>query len=257
LKRHLTYRLCGVIAALGAFAGAADAAGIATVVEVVNEGYRTPPGAGEISAAPRDELVQDEALRTAEESAIHVKFVDGSELNVEALSEVVLSDYVFDGKAGAGLINLNDGLFHFNSNGQDDQKLKLRTPVATIGIRGTEFLVHVDGTEATVVDILSGAVEAIPHGKGQPITCIAGQSILVLGPDQDALCGDLGSFTTAVGTRDDNDRPEPGHGGQNRQEKEKPAPDPEPSPDPDQDNEGGGSGGPITFVDEELEWDVG
>jgi hypothetical protein len=248
------------MSALGSLAAwDAGAAGIATVTDVINQGYRTPPGAGELPVAPADELVPSEALRTGADSAIEVKFVDGSELSVEALSEVVLSDYVFDPQVAAstGIINLNVGLFRFSSADLPDSGLQLKTPVATIGIRGTEFLVHVDGTEATVVDILSGAVEAIPHGKGQPITCIAGQSILVLGPDQDALCGDLGSFTTAVGTRDDNDRPEPGHGGQNRQEKEKPAPDPEPSPDPDQDNEGGGSGGPITFVDEELEWDVG
>ena len=71
-------------------------------------------------------------------SAIQVEFVDGSQLSVEQSSEMVLSDYVFDGTAAAGLINLNDGLFHFTSNGKPDQGVKLRTPVATIGVRGTE-----------------------------------------------------------------------------------------------------------------------
>jgi len=264
MKRNLAYQVCTVIAAVGALTGtalgSAQAAGIATVLDVVNEGYRTPPGAGEQDARPADELVQNEALRTEDESTIHVKFVDGSELSVESSSEVVLSDYVFDGKASAGLINLNDGLFHFNSNGQNDQGLKLRTPIATIGIRGTEFLVHVDGAEVTVVDILSGAVEAVPHGKGKAITCIAGQSILIAGPDQDALCGDIGSFTTAMGSRDDKDRPEPGHGGQDRQERpEKPKPDPEPDPDPDQGGEGENSGSNTLFIfeDEELDSAIG
>ena len=146
---------------------AANAAGIATVVDVVNEGYRTPPGADETAAKTADELVQNEALRTEEESVIQVKFVDGSELSVEQSSEMVLSDYVFDGSAASGLINLNDGLFHFTSNGNHDQGVKLRTPVATIGVRGTEFLVHVDGNDATIIDILSGAVSAKPHGTGQ------------------------------------------------------------------------------------------
>ena len=68
----------------------------------------------------------------------------------------------------AGLINLNNGLFHFKSNGNDDQGVKLRTPVATIGVRGTEFLVHVDGDDVTIVDILSGGVvgDAARHGQG-------------------------------------------------------------------------------------------
>ncbi|CAN0469412.1 unnamed protein product, partial [Phaeothamnion confervicola] len=176
LKRQLRYQLCSVIAGL-AFSGAAaltsaQAAGIATVTEVENEGYRTPPGREELFARRADELVQNEALRTDADSTIQVTFVDGSELSVEASSDVVLSDYVFDGKASAGLINLNDGVFRFASHGTDDQGVNLRTPVATIGIRGTEILVHVNGSDATIVDILSGAVEATPHGAGKAITCV-------------------------------------------------------------------------------------
>ena len=156
MKTRLAYQLSCVLAALAALPHPASAAGIATVTDVVNEGYRTPPGAGETAAKTADELVQNEALRTEEESTINVKFVDGSELSVEASSEVVLSDYVFDGSASSGLINLNDGLFHFTSNGNNDQGVNLRTPVATIGVRGTEFLVHVDGDQVTIVDILDG-----------------------------------------------------------------------------------------------------
>ncbi len=240
MKRQLAYQVFSVIAALGALSGAAQAAGIATVLEVVNEGYRTPPGAGETAAKAADELVPNEALRTEDESTIQVRFVDGSELSVESASEVVLSDYVFDGSAANGLINLNDGLFHFTSNGSPDQGVKLRTPVATIGIRGTEFLVHVDGNNATVIDILSGAVEATPHGSGQSIICYEGQSILVSGTDIDAMCGDIGSFTTAAGPESGGrDRPDPGHGGQDRPEKPKPEPEPEPAPEPEPEPEPG------------------
>ena len=238
MKRKLAYQVCYAIAAIWALPHAANAAGIATVVDVVNEGYRTPPGADETTAKTADELVQDEALRTEKESVIQVKFVDGSELSVEQSSEMVLSDYVFDGSAASGLINLNNGLFHFKSNGQDDQGVKLRTPVATIGVRGTEFLVHVDGNEATVIDILSGAVSAKPHGAGKEITCVGGQSILIAGENEDAQCGDIGSFSTAAGPAGGNhDRPEPGHAGQDRdkndkpkepKERSRPQPDPEP-----------------------------
>jgi hypothetical protein len=193
-------RVC-LTAILGALtATPAFATGIATVTDVVNEGYRRPPGDQERRAAPSDELVSDEALRTKRDSSIAVKFIDGSELSVEAQSEVVLSDYVFDPKAATstGIINLNVGLFHFNSNQIPDGGLTLKTPVATIGIRGTEFLVTVKD-EATIVDILDGKVEVAPLGKGKPITCEGGQSILVTTADSDAVCGDLGSFSTAAG----------------------------------------------------------
>ena len=214
MKRKLAYQVCSVIAAMWALPQAASAAGIATVVDVVNEGYRTPPGADETAAKSADELVQNEALRTEQESTIQVKFVDGSELSVEQSSEMVLSDYVFDGSAASGLINLNNGLFHFTSNGNNDQGVKLRTPVATIGVRGTEFLVHVDRDEATIIDILSGAVSATPHGTGKEITCYEGQSILIASQDDDAQCGDIGSFSTAAGPGSEKDHDH--HGGENK-----------------------------------------
>jgi hypothetical protein len=218
MKRKLAYQVCYAVAAMWVLPQAASAAGIATVVDVVNEGYRTPPGADETTAKTADELVQNEALRTEEESVIQVKFVDGSELSVEQSSEMVLSDYVFDGSAASGMINLNNGLFHFKSNGNDDQGVQLRTPVATIGVRGTEFLVHVDGDDATIVDILSGGVSAKPHGTGKEITCYEGQSILIASENDDAQCGDIGSFSTAAGPAGDgNDRNEPGQAGQDRE----------------------------------------
>jgi hypothetical protein len=257
LKRQLAYQVCYVIAAVAAFAGAARAAGIATVTDVVNDGYRTPPGREELIARQADELVQDEALRTDDASSIQVQFVDGSQLSVESDSELVLSDYVFDGSASQGLINLNDGLFHFTSNGKPDQGVKLKTPVATIGVRGTEFLVHVDGDDATVIDVLSGAVEAKPNGTGKAVVCVGGQSILVAGADLDAQCGDLGSFSSASGAPSHDDRPEPGRAGQERGDRT-PEPDkPEPDPDPGDGGEGpggegSGSGSTMLFDDEET-----
>jgi hypothetical protein len=183
------------MSALGALASFdAGAAGIATVTDVTNQGFRKPPGANELPVVPADELVPEEALRTGEESTIQVKFVDGSELSVESLSEVVLSDYVFDPEAAAssGIINLNAGLFRFSSADLPDSGLQLKTPVATIGIRGTEFLVTVTD-KATIVDIVDGAVHVAPVGDGQAITCEGGQSILVAGPDEDAICDDFGA----------------------------------------------------------------
>jgi hypothetical protein len=197
---RMVCRVCGISAILSVASASALAAGIGVVVDVVNEGYRTPPGASELIARPTDEVVEGEGLRTGVESAIHVQFVDGSELSVEAESEILLSDYVFEPASGVdGEIQLTEGLFHFDSNGAEDSGIELHTPVATIGIRGTEFLVSV-AADATVVDILEGAVEITPKGGGKSVVCEGGQSALVAGSDADAMCGDLGSFSTAAGT---------------------------------------------------------
>jgi FecR-like protein len=194
------YRIGFAVVLLGSVSPAAFAVGIGTITDVVNQAYHTPPGGAEVTAKVNDGVVTDETLRTEDDSSISVLFVDGSELSVEAGSEVILSDYVFDAQttASSGVIELNNGQFHFSSNGTDDSKVSLQTPVATIGIRGTEFLVTV-GKDATVVDVVDGAVEVKPRGGGKAITCEGGQSILVDGGKSDAVCGDYGSFSTAAG----------------------------------------------------------
>ena len=192
--------ICLAAAAFGASDASAQAGGIGTITNVINQAFRTPPGGAELPANTHDTLVTDETLRTDKDATLSVLFVDGSELNIEAESEVTLSDYVFDAQtdSSSGTIELNTGLFHFNSNQTADSGIVLQTPVATIGIRGTEFLVTV-AKDATIVDILEGEVEVQARGGGRSARCVGGQSALVAAQDADAICGDLGSFSTAAG----------------------------------------------------------
>ena len=178
----------------------AGASGIGTITDVVNRAFHTPPGGAEIPAKAEDTLVPDEILRTEANSTISVLFVDGSELSLEGGSEVVLSDYVYDSQTASstGVIELNEGLFHFNSNDTADSGIVLQTPIATIGIRGTEFLVTV-ASDATIVDIVDGEVEVAPRRGGVAARCVGGQSALVSAASEDAICGDFGSFSTAAG----------------------------------------------------------
>lgn len=178
----------------------AESAGIGTITDVVNRAFHTPPGGAETPAKTDDTLVPDEVLRTEANATISVLFVDGSELSLEGGSEVVLSDYVYDSQtaSSSGVIELNEGLFHFNSNDTADSGIVLQTPIATIGIRGTEFLVTV-ADDATIVDIVDGEVEVTPRRGGVAARCVGGQSALVSAASADAVCGDFGSFSTAAG----------------------------------------------------------
>jgi hypothetical protein len=98
---------------------------------------------------------------------------------------------------------------------------------------------------------MAGAVEAKPNGTGKPVVCVAGQSILIAGPNENAMCGDLGSFSSAAGSPGHHNRPEPGHNGQDRGDRT-PKPDkPDPDPDPDQGGEGSGGSSSTMLFDEE------
>jgi hypothetical protein len=185
----------------------AGASPIAQVTNIVNSAFRSPPGESELPVKVSDELVQDEALRTETDSTVELNFIDGSQMSLEPESELVLSKYVFDpeGKQTAAIIDLQAGTFHYKSNGTPDQDVVLKTPVATIGIRGTELLIHVvpsatiPNSLSLTVDVIDGLIDVQPEGKGKGASAEAGQSVNVKGPNADATVGDIGDVATAAG----------------------------------------------------------
>ena len=71
---------------------------------------------------------------------------------------------------------LAKGLFRFVSGQMPKQDVEILTPVAVIGIRGTDFSVEVAANGATQVTVYSGAVSLAPRGGGSPATVNAGES---------------------------------------------------------------------------------
>jgi hypothetical protein len=187
--------------------GGAQASPIAQVTSLVNAAFRSPPGEAERAVQLSDQLVQDEAVRTEADATVELGFIDGSQMSLEPESELVLSKYVFDpeGKATAAVINLQSGTFHYTSNGVPDQNVVLKTPVATIGIRGTELLIFVGpsivkpGETSLRVDVISGKVDVDTEGGGTGKSAEGGQSVSVKGPNNDLSVGDIGDVATAAG----------------------------------------------------------
>jgi len=190
-----------------AMIGGAQAAPIAQVTSLVNAAFRSPPGEDERAVQLKDELVQDEAVRTEPDSTVELGFIDGSQMSLEPESELVLSKYVFDpeGKATAAVINLQSGTFHYTSNGIPDQNVVLKTPVATIGIRGTELLIYVGpsvvkpGETSLRVDVITGMIDLKTETGGSAKSAEGGQSVSVKGPSNDISVGDIGDVATAAG----------------------------------------------------------
>lgn len=89
-------------------------------------------------------VFQNEEVTTGSNARAVLRFRDGSVLRIGADAEVVLDDYVYDGTGG--VIRLLRGAIRFTSGGRGSYGLRFSSPVATIGIRGTDFwLGEVDG----------------------------------------------------------------------------------------------------------------
>lgn len=95
-----------------------------------------------------------DTIETGSDSGLVIRFIDSSELTLSANAEVVIDDLVFSTEpsriaANRQELSLLDGVYRFVSGGvgrNDPDDFTGRTPVATIGIRGTEFV----GGELTV-----------------------------------------------------------------------------------------------------------
>lgn len=86
-----------------------------------------------------------EIVKTSADSTAHVVLKDNTNLNVGPNSSVTLDNFVFNGdsdykKASFGLAK---GALRFASGQSDKRAYEVRTPLATIGVRGTDYSVEV------------------------------------------------------------------------------------------------------------------
>ncbi|KJS37470.1 MAG: hypothetical protein VR70_12500, partial [Rhodospirillaceae bacterium BRH_c57] len=114
----------------------------------------------QVTAQAGDPVFADDVVQTAGGSTLGLTFIDGTEFSLGSNGRMVLDEMVFDPASGDGSANFNllSGTFSFVS-GQlakaSPDAVKVVTPVATIGIRGTSGSIGVgtggDGAELKIV----------------------------------------------------------------------------------------------------------
>jgi hypothetical protein len=107
-------------------------------------------GGKEIAVNSGDRLYQNDIIRTGADSSVGIIFEDNTILSLGSKSEIVIDEYVFAPEKGklSMLVSMLKGTASYLSGiigRQSPESVKFRTPDATIGIRGTQFLVRVKG----------------------------------------------------------------------------------------------------------------
>jgi hypothetical protein len=110
---------------------------------VVRDGTR-------IAAKPGDALFVKDILQTDAGGSIGVTFSDNSVLSLGPASEAALSEYSFDSNnfSGSMLTDMRKGTLSMVSGDiarSSPTAMKVRTPTAILGVRGTSFAVEVGG----------------------------------------------------------------------------------------------------------------
>lgn len=165
----------GTSEALGEPAGMVDS--MKGIVVAVRGGVEVELGAG-------DSIYEGDVLVTSADSAVGIIFADQSTMSMGGDARISIDEMVYDPNAGSGsqLFDVVQGAFVFASGqiGKNDpEDVQVRTPVATIGIRGTKYAIDVDQDlgDATVT-LFEGAV-VVENAAGQVLLNSIGQSTIV------------------------------------------------------------------------------
>jgi hypothetical protein len=98
-----------------------------------------------------DVVYQGDVVRTGADGRVSINFNDGTSFNLSNNANMALTEFVYDpnGKSNSTLFNLTKGTFTFVAGKvAKTGDMKIDTPVATMGIRGTTPHIEVsdDGT---------------------------------------------------------------------------------------------------------------
>lgn len=156
-----------VTAALAAF-GANAQEPVGRVAEITGEA--TIDRAGDKSTvATGAGLMPDDIVATGRDGRVRMRFTDGSELSVGPDGEVVIDEYVFANQPtdtaiftiAKGPARLVTGLVERSNRAG----VKINTPVASIGIRGTDVFAEVDGQQLSAA-LFSGYSVDVTNSNG-------------------------------------------------------------------------------------------
>jgi len=151
--RWLTYITCLLLLASNSWAG------IGTVVDAKGTACSIERGKTKINGAKGAEIESMDAYITGA-CVSNITFKDDTKVKVTENSRLLIDDFVFDPKASdAGKLALKVGMGSVRyASGQiaknNPQKVDIKTPTATIAVRGTDFNMTVDETGQSLVILL-------------------------------------------------------------------------------------------------------
>ena len=126
------------------------------IVSVENEVDRSPEKTSWTKANAGDRLKWQEQVRTGELSRASVELSTGGVLRLSELTSLRLQPPPDGSNKGRSRIDFGKGVAYFFSRSEEEADIK--TPTASLNIRGTEFAIEVDANGRTVVNLIDGAV---------------------------------------------------------------------------------------------------
>ena len=117
-----------------------------------------------------EKLIYNQKVRTGRNSGTTLEFSDKTLMTMGERAEMLLDDMVYDpnSKNLNGVVQLTRGILRFASSNTAKVDLKVRTPAATVGIRGTAFDVLANPRK-TEVSVIAGSIQVSSQFGSQEV----------------------------------------------------------------------------------------
>jgi hypothetical protein len=121
----------------------------------------------------------NERIRTGDAATAQLMFLDKTVLNMGPKAELLLDKYVYNPNRGTGqvVVNAVQGSMRFVTGSQNPTNYSIKTPVATLGIRGTIVDLQISLLE-TFIGVLEGTL-TVRLLDGTLMTVNAGQYVVI------------------------------------------------------------------------------
>jgi hypothetical protein len=163
----MAWKALGIGAALAAgawagqaYAATADGAVLAVVQTATSAG---PNGQGTLQV--QSPIYAGDTINTGPVGEVQILFRDNTKLVVGPNSSMVIDAFVFSNSNTARDVTLNaaKGVFRFFTGSSPKDAYQINTPTATIGVRGTQFDVSIEGQGTTRVANFEGVTRICPR----------------------------------------------------------------------------------------------
>jgi hypothetical protein len=208
-----TWKVAAAVAVMSVLlrAGIADAMDVGALEEVRQNVYGVPQQGAESAKHRGDPVAFQETLQTLDESSALIRFIDDSKLSLGAKSKVLIDAFVFDPENAKGnaLLKISVGTLRFVTGEMPKGGVVIKTPTATLTLRGTDVVVHVHPDGTTDTTVYDGKVEAVNTLTNEVTNMLPGEgSTIGQSGTTSYKTDEKPSLSTASANRHGNDVPE-------------------------------------------------
>jgi hypothetical protein len=159
MRRSLSL-MSALIASVMLLPGEAFSAQQIGVAAAVNNQVDGLSGSSARRLAAGSGVFENERVRTGDASTAQLLFLDKTTVSIGPKAELTLDKFVFDPNRGRGQVALDilRGSVRFATGSQNPNNYSIKTPVATIGIRGSIVHVSVQNNQ-TFIGVSEGAAQ--------------------------------------------------------------------------------------------------